>query len=458
MGDIDFYIRDQLLEAVEAASRRSGERQAIPPYESGVGQELLTRIVLATGNLSLTPVDEQAVHAVLQDNLTHFAVAPGMYAWDSLPFILDHLHIFTVSLHAWSLTKEALFSQGPQRLHITLSGRGGLRPATSSRASSASSSKRPSGDEGGSSSKSARSTDEKTEILELKRKLAVKDQQVAILSDIAARKQDEITSLKGKLKAAQQKARRAQSQNEAAVAQQRQEPSGQTGFELARTSGGQSDASQKKWEWLTPQGALALAIRRNLSNVATADIGPVLCDDVSRWTVTRSEVRAAACLMKDSHNFWEDWSADCCLQPEDSRSADAFSVTAISYRQDATNSAVWNRSKLCALELEASYIPPCSAEDLAKTTRHQLGREKGDCIVGLKRLYRLADVLPVQEGTGSATVAMTLKLLQSLGTPTIDKFATPTALSVPAAASAPSPPLRLPTLACRLRADAAYLV
>ena len=276
-----------------------------------------------------------------------------------------------------------------------------------------------------------------------------------MLSDIAARKQDEITSLKGKLKAAQQKVRRAQAQHEATLAKQRQEPSGKSGFELARTSGGQSDASKKKWEWLTPQGALALAIRRNLSNVATADIGPVLCDDVSRWTVTRSEVRAAACLMKDSHNFWEDWRADCCLQPEDSRSADAFSVTAISYRQDATNSAVWNRSKLCALELEASYIPPCSAEDLAKTTRHQLG--KGDCIGGLKRLYRLADVLPVQEGTGSATVAMTLKLLQSLGTPTMDKFAT---LSVPATAgataSAPSPPLRLPTLACRLHA--AYLV
>ena len=128
MGDIDLYIREQLLEAVEAASRRSGQREAIPPYENGVGQELLTRIVVAAGNLSLMPVDEEAVRAVLQDNLTHFAVAPGMYAWESLPFILDHLHIFTVSMHAWRLTKAALFSQGPQGLHMTLSGRGGSRP------------------------------------------------------------------------------------------------------------------------------------------------------------------------------------------------------------------------------------------------------------------------------------------------------------------------------------------
>ena len=54
------------------------------------------------------------------------------------------------------------------------------------------------------------------------------------------------------------------------------------------------------WEWLTPQGSLALGIRKNFSNIASGDLGITLCDDISRWTVVRNEIRVAACMIAGS--------------------------------------------------------------------------------------------------------------------------------------------------------------
>lgn len=155
--------------------------------------------------------------------------------------------------------------------------------------------------------------------------------------------------------------------------------------------------------WLTPQGVIALAIRRNLSNCATSDLGLVLMCDISRWTVTRAEVKASACLLASSRLFWTRWREDVL--------AGGYSTTVIGYRQDATNSAIWNRCKLMGLEMDASYIHGLDMEDYEDIDSEDFAYNK-----------RLADVLPVHDETGIGTVMMSQKMLDSLGCPTWKTF------------------------------------
>ena len=155
--------------------------------------------------------------------------------------------------------------------------------------------------------------------------------------------------------------------------------------------------------WLTPQGVIALAIRRNLSNCATSDLGLVLMCDISRWTVTRAEVKASACLLASSRLFWTRWREDVL--------AGGHSITVIGYRQDATNSAIWNRCKLMGLEMDASYIHGLEMEDFEDIDSEDFACNK-----------RLADILPVHDETGIGTVMMTQKMLDSLGCPTWKTF------------------------------------
>ena len=72
-------------------------------------------------------------------------------------------------------------------------------------------------------------------------------------------------------------------------------------------------------------------------------------------------------------------------------------------RQDATNSGVWKRSKLSALEVE-SYVFTGSSE---------------------YRIHRLADVQKIQDGSSIATVATTKKQLESVGRPVWTEFEHP---------------------------------
>lgn len=188
--------------------------------------------------------------------------------------------------------------------------------------------------------------------------------------------------------------------------------------------------------WLTPEGTLSLAIRRNLSNIATSDIGLTLMMDLSRWTVARAEVRAGACLISSARCFWKEWMDSVW---EGSSRSSQHSLTVIAYRQDATNSSVWNKCKLTALELQASFIHGL--------VRNEDGDFDGECNFNFNRLKRLADILPVLGGTGKATVLLAEKMLSSLGCPTWRDFlhsnAAATELHGPcgkdAAASIPAP-------------------
>ena len=109
---------------------------------------------------------------------------------------------------------------------------------------------------------------------------------------------------------------------------------------------------------LTLQGSMALAVRRNLSSIACADIGMVLLTDVSRWAVARAEVRAAGALMASARSFffraWETFK-DALVQAREDEVPD-FLLYVHGFRSDATNSAIWQRRKLVALELESAPL------------------------------------------------------------------------------------------------------
>ena len=68
-------------------------------------------------------------------------------------------------------------------------------------------------------------------------------------------------------------------------------------LELERTKQGSG-------KQLTLKGTLALAIRRNFGNAATADVGAMLLEDISRFTVARAETKAGTCLIASARIFF----------------------------------------------------------------------------------------------------------------------------------------------------------
>ena len=156
--------------------------------------------------------------------------------------------------------------------------------------------------------------------------------------------------------------------------------------------------------WLTASGMISLAIRRNLTNCASSDLGLALMADVSRWTVTRAETKAAACLVESSRQFFRRW-RECIMEK-------GHSVTVLGYRQDATNSNIWAKSKLIALELDASFAFGLQEDsDFARISH-----------TDFFSLKRLADVIPCKDESGPGTLMSSLHLLQSLGCPTWEMF------------------------------------
>ena len=159
--------------------------------------------------------------------------------------------------------------------------------------------------------------------------------------------------------------------------------------------------------WTTAQGCLALSIRRNMSNCSAQDLGLVILDDSSQQTVLRSECRTAASLIASARLFFQSWRHECSEAMRDGCERTSFLFLA--YREDATNSSR-HRSKLTALELHAAY-GFASDEELPSLS-----------FEGLTSMRRLADVLPVHDSSGSGTVALSKKMLESLGSPTWDTF------------------------------------
>ena len=60
----------------------------------------------------------------------------------------------------------------------------------------------------------------------------------------------------------------------------------------------------KPKSWLTPSGSVAVALRRNLGNVACALLGHVVLQDLAGCTVSRCEVKSGAALQAHARAFF----------------------------------------------------------------------------------------------------------------------------------------------------------
>ena len=168
---------------------------------------------------------------------------------------------------------------------------------------------------------------------------------------------------------------------------------------------------------LTLQGTLALAIRRNFSNISTEDIGAVLLKDLSRFTVTRAEVRAGTALVASSRLFFHSLYHDLVSPGKVSEFRFAFH----SFKQDATNSGLMKGSKFCALVLRSCYLRKTIPGQ--ETTGSDIEWDDFDVDDWVETLVRVSDVLPVRDGSSEATVSQTLKQLDGLGATTWKKIA-----------------------------------
>ena len=156
---------------------------------------------------------------------------------------------------------------------------------------------------------------------------------------------------------------------------------------------------------LSDSGACALAIRRAHSNIAAADLGKVLLDDVSRYTVCRAEVLTASSLCIAAKAYYSDVSAKAAKSD--------FSIILHSVMSDATNSNIWKKQKLhsCIVKsLCCTEMPPVLSGDY-----------KSDIVEVSKRcvyLKRVADVLPCTDGSALGLLALLDKQFKSIGCPT----------------------------------------
>ena len=170
-------------------------------------------------------------------------------------------------------------------------------------------------------------------------------------------------------------------------------------FQLDRSCGKRGETRQGRY--LTPNGSVAVAIRRNFGNAAGEHFGQMLLDDVSRHTVHRCEVKAAAALMAASRAFYAPIWASLSDDTD-------FNLTVHGFRSDATNSGIWQRQKLCALELETAYL-----EELPASRSFEW-----DWQFMFSCQKRVSDLLPVGDGSGPGAIGMLLKTMSALGCPT----------------------------------------
>ncbi|CAK0893088.1 unnamed protein product, partial [Prorocentrum cordatum] len=154
---------------------------------------------------------------------------------------------------------------------------------------------------------------------------------------------------------------------------------------------------------------VAMGLRRNLSTISAADFGAVTLLGVSRQTVCRSERLVGSCIAATSRQFFESWRLALPSFLRSSAPPDPQSIVDVySWRQDATNSGVWRRQKVAALEAEAFVM----LNPLPRTST----RTCQMCEVS-SYVWRLSDIQTVSllGCTGEFTHRLVVKQLKALG-------------------------------------------
>ena len=88
---------------------------------------------------------------------------------------------------------------------------------------------------------------------------------------------------------------------------------------------------------LSQRSQLVVALRRALVNVSSEWLGCSMLEDLSRWSVSRFEVKLGAANISS----FRAWHGDMEARLADRGPAAALSIAAHAFRGDATNSSVW---------------------------------------------------------------------------------------------------------------------
>ena len=116
-----------------------------------------------------------------------------------------------------------------------------------------------------------------------------------------------------------------------------------------------SSTSRQRWH-LSEKSLVVAAVRRNISSIAAADLGHALLVDVCRNVVTASETLLGAIRVGAFQAFHEVREAEMTGLCNQHGVDNFFAVAVHSYSSDATNSSVWQQSKLFSTEVESAYI------------------------------------------------------------------------------------------------------
>ena len=106
---------------------------------------------------------------------------------------------------------------------------------------------------------------------------------------------------------------------------------------------------------LSTQAMYSIGVRRCMTSIASAGFGIVAMFDVSGQTVIRCEQRTAAGLLYCMQSHIAE-GLNLSLQSRQMEVTDSWSLMAVAYRSDATNSSVWRRSKLHVVEASVLFI------------------------------------------------------------------------------------------------------
>ena len=204
--------------------------------------------------------------------------------------------------------------------------------------------------------------------------------------------------------------------------------------ESERKRGGNDDPNDKSFlqvHWskggkqLTFEGMIAVAIRKNFSNIAQADLGATILEDLSRFAISRAETRTGTALVASSRLWFQEVYQD--LVAPSNNDSYPFRLYIHSFREDATNSGILRQSKLGALILRSGTLRDFfSGEDSSELNGSsnlgdlsngglEIDWDAFTCRDWFDSIVRVADILPVEGSSSEITVGQTLKQLESLG-------------------------------------------
>lgn len=178
-----------------------------------------------------------------------------------------------------------------------------------------------------------------------------------------------------------------------------------------------NNANCKKLRWWSSRNYLAIAIRRNFSNISQEAFGATVLSDVSRHTVSRAESHAGTLLAARARLFYRLMRGQLPALSVESQEEGGWSMFLHTLRGDATNSSVWQRRKLQTLEVASCYVrdPAAMAEEEAPLPGAWWSEMMAES-------RQVADLQVVADASGAGTVAMITKQMASIGCPMWDEL------------------------------------